>query len=227
MTNAARDIVVIGAGGHGKDVVQLIRDINRERLVWNLVGYIDDNAELRGKVVGGTPIIGSIETLDDWKVKRISVVCAVGCSKMRRQMQEALTSRYPWLHYPTLVHPTVVMGDRVMLGEGTIVGALSILSADVMIGKHSLIHNGCTVGHDSVLGNYVSIMPGTNVSGNVTISPVAYIGANATLLPGIGIGEYSTIGAGAVVTASMPAYCTAVGVPAKPIKFHDPVLCCD
>jgi sugar O-acyltransferase (sialic acid O-acetyltransferase NeuD family) len=196
-------------------------------LVWNIIGFIDDNAELCGKVVGGTRVIGSLETLNDWSVGKIYAVCAVGCSKLRLQLQEVLTIRYPWLQFPTLVHPTVVMGEQVALGEGTIVGALTVLSSDVTIGKHSLIHYACSVGHDSILGNHVSIMPGTKVSGNVTINRVAYVGANATVLPGVEIGEYATIGAGAVVTASMPPHCTAVGVPAKPIKLHNPVLCND
>lgn len=224
MTSETRDIVVIGAGGHGKDVVQLIRDINRERPVWNLIGFVDDNAELAGRTVGGAPVIGSIDVLGDWAAGTVSAVCAVGCSRMRMHMQETLKARYPWLRYPTLVHPTVVIGDNVTVGEGTIVGALTVLSMDVAIGKHALIHHGCTIGHDSALGDYASIMPGTNVSGNVTVALAAYVGANATLLPGVVVGEYATVGAGAVVTVSLPSHCTAVGVPAKPIKFHNPVF---
>lgn len=223
MISGARDIVVIGAGGHGKDVVQLIRDINKVKPTWNIVGFVDDNEELRGKHVGGTTVLGSNEVMDNWK--SISAVCAIGCSRLRMKMLEGLNVRYPSLHYPILVHPTAVVADEVSLGEGTIVGALTVLSTDVNIGKHSLIHYGCTIGHDSLLMDFVSIMPGTKVSGNVTLCRRVYIGANATLLPGVEIGEQTTIGAGAVVTASLPGYCTAVGVPARPIKFQAPVFC--
>ena len=67
---------------------------------------------------------------------------------------------------------------------------------------------------------YSSFMPSCNISGEVHIGEGVYWGTGVKIINQTDIGEHSIIGAGAVVAKSIPAYCTAAGVPAKPIKFH-------
>ena len=97
-----------------------------------------------------------------------------------------------------------------------LVGKLSIVVAEPKLEKIIEV-----VGHDSVIGDYSAFMPSVNISGEVTIGKGVYVGTGAKIINQLGIGEYTIVGAGAVVAKSLPAHCTAVGVPAKPIKFHD------
>ncbi len=107
------------------------------------------------------------------------------------------------------------------MGEGTIITAGNILTVDIKIGKHVMVNLDCTIGHDTVIEDFCSIMPSANISGNVKLEEGAYIGTGTQIINKIVIGKYSIIGAGAVVIRDIPARCTAVGVPAKPIKFHE------
>lgn len=79
----------------------------------------------------------------------------------------------------------------------------------------------CTVGHDTLIENYSSFMPSVNISGEVHIQEGVYIGTGAKIINQLEIGQYTIVGAGAVVSKSLPEHCTAVGIPAKPIKFHN------
>ena len=78
----------------------------------------------------------------------------------------------------------------------------------------------CTVGHDTEIGNYCSFMPSVNISGEVKTNEGVYVGTGAKIINQLEIGENTIVGAGAVVAKSLPAHCTAVGVPAKPIKYQ-------
>ena len=78
----------------------------------------------------------------------------------------------------------------------------------------------CTVGHDAMIDNYCSFMPSVNISGEVKVGEVVFVGTGAQIINQVEIGYNTIIGAGATVVKSLPANCTAVGMPAKPIKFN-------
>ncbi|MCQ2076712.1 MAG: hypothetical protein MJZ20_06735 [Bacteroidaceae bacterium] len=79
----------------------------------------------------------------------------------------------------------------------------------------------CTVGHDTVIGNHAAFMPSVNISGEVNVGECVYVGTGAKIINQIEIGQNTIIGAGAVVARSLPADCTAVGVPARVIKIKE------
>lgn len=78
-----------------------------------------------------------------------------------------------------------------------------------------ILNFGCTVGHNSVIKNYSAFMLSVNISGEVTIGEGVYVGTGAKIINQLEIGEYTIVGAGAVVSKTLPARCTAVGVPAR------------
>jgi serine acetyltransferase len=96
-----------------------------------------------------------------------------------------------------------------------------MITTNVKINDFVILNLQCTVGHDTVINNLAAFMPSVNISGEVNIGEGVYVGTGAKIINQLEIGDYTIVGAGAVVAKSLPAHCTAVGVPAKPIKFHE------
>ena len=211
-----KDIIIIGAGGFGREVAWLIEDINKEKLEWNIVGFVDDNASTQGSEINGYKVVGDINWLKD---QEIYVVNAIGDPIIKKKVMDRLGGSKN--KYPILIHPSVIYSERVTFGEGSIICAGNILTVNIKIGKHVIINLDCTIGHDAVIGSYSTVLPSVNISGYVNTEECVNIGTGSAIIQGVSIGKNTIIGAGAVVVKDLPANCTAVGSPAKPIKFNN------
>lgn len=211
-----KEIVIIGAGGFGREVAWLINEINRVSSEWHLLGFIDDDLSIQDSYIYGHKVLGTTEWLQD---KKLYVVNAMGNPIVRKKVMENLANTDN--KYPTLIHPNVIYSDTVEFGAGNIICAGNILTVDIKFGNHVIINLDCTIGHDVILEDYSTVLPSVNVSGNVHLHECVTIGTGTAIIQNVPIGKNSTIGAGAVVTREIPSNCTAVGAPAKPIKFHD------
>lgn len=207
-------IVIIGAGGFGREVAWLIEEINRTEKKWDILGFVDENPNIKGSTINGYKVVGDIEWLRD---QDIYAVCAVGDPGAKKSIIERLKDTK--IKYPVLIHPSVIMSNLINIGEGSIICAGSILTVNIEIGKHVIINLDCTIGHDAVIKEYSTILPSVNVSGYVNIESCTSIGTGTQIIQGLKINKNTTIGAGSVVVKDLPANCTAVGIPAKPIKF--------
>lgn len=217
-----RKILIYGCGGQGREVVQLIKDINKIQRVWEIVGFIDDNPDNINRIINGIPVLGQVNILEKYHSnENIYVVCAIGDSRIRKNITLNIMNTYPFVKFATLIHPSAVISDDVTIGPGTLVAAHCMVSTNVKVEDHVLINYNVTVGHDSVIEKYSSIYPGCNISGNVKIMESSIIGAGSVLLPSVTVGRKSIVGAGAVVIRNLPNDCTAVGVPARIIKYND------
>ena len=217
-----KDLIIIGASGFGREVAWLVERINKAAEAsgeheWNLLGFIDDNPELEGKTVGGYPVLGGAACVS--KYPDAMCVCAVGAAKTRKLIVEK--PEFKNTRFATLIDPKVEISDRVAIGEGTIICAGTIVTVDISIGRHVIINLDCTIGHDAVLDDYVTLYPSVNVSGATHLSTCVELGTGAQIIQGKSVGEYAIVGAGAVIVRDIPAKCTAVGSPAKPIKFFE------
>lgn len=210
-----KDIVIIGAGGFGREVAWLIEDINKVNEEWNIIGFVDDNESIQDTEINGYKVIGNIEWLLNQK---LNVVNAIGDPIVKRKVIERLIDSEN--NYPVLIHPSVIYSKQVSFGEGSIVCAANIITTNIEIGKHVIINLDCTIGHDAILGNYTTVLPSVNVSGFVETEECVSIGTGSAVIQGVKIGENTVIGAGSVVVKDLPANCTAVGAPAKPIKYN-------
>ena len=211
-----KDIVIIGAGGFGREVAWLIEDINKQSLEWNILGYVDDNESVQDKHIGDYPVLGKTDYLFD---KGINVVIAIANPTIRQKIYNELKSTKN--RFPILIHPSVIYSKRVTFGQGVVVSAGTILTVDIIIDDFVLIDRLNNIGHDTRIESFSTLLPSTTVSGNVNIEYGVLIGTGTTIIQELTIGKNTTIGAGAVVTREIPSNCTAVGAPAKPIKFHD------
>ena len=211
-------VVIVGAGGLGREVKWLIDRINQASMTWDLIGFVDDGIT-EGTEVAGIPVIGGVNTLlemDD----AFSVVCAIASPRVRKEITERLRQKDTF-KFPTLIDPSVKMSSSVKLGDGCIICVSNTLTIDITIGDFTIINPASTVGHDASIGAFVTIYPGCNISGNVHIGQLCEIGTGTQVIQGILIGDSTVVGAGSVVIRDLPGHCTAVGVPAEPIKFHE------
>lgn len=212
-----KDIAIFGIGGFGREVLTLIQDINKVEPTWNVIGFFDDGYPI-GHETHGLKNLGGVDNLNKWD-KPLSLAMAIGTPAIKQKILGKIDN--PLIEFPTLIHPTVYIGEYVSMGKGCIVCANCVITCDIKIGDFVILNLACTVGHDTFIGDNSAFMPTCNISGEVVIGESVYCGTGVKIINQTGIGKNAIIGAGAVVTKPIPANCTAVGVPAKVLKFKE------
>jgi len=203
-----KNLVIVGNGGFAHEIKLLVDRINKIDKKWNFCGFIDKEA--------GNDVVGN----DDYILsafKKLNVVIAIGSPVVRRKITEKYKIN-PNVVYPNLIDPSVILENKVRMGQGNIICAGSILTTDIMIGDFNIINLSCTIGHDTVIKNFVTINPGSNISGNVNLNNGVEIGTGTKMIQGITIGVNTVVGAGSVVIRDLTSDCTVAGVPARVIK---------
>jgi sugar O-acyltransferase (sialic acid O-acetyltransferase NeuD family) len=213
-----KDLVLIGAGGFGREVLWQLSEMNYSTNTYNIMGFIDEDLGLQGKLINGYPILGNNQWLLEYKKEICAVIC-VGNAKVRKAIYNIIRNN-PLVSFPTIIADNVQCSELVRFGQGCIICLSSILTVNISIGDFVIANLDCTVGHDAVLDDFVTLYPSVNVSGNVHIGSCCEIGTGTNIIQGKNIGDNTIIGAGSVVVKDIPSDCTAVGAPAVPIKFH-------
>jgi sugar O-acyltransferase (sialic acid O-acetyltransferase NeuD family) len=214
-----KDLIIIGASGFGREVAWLVERINKTEPTWNLIGFMDDDESIKGKEINGYKVLG--KTTDVAAYPDTYFVCAVGASRTRENIIYKVKEVNPAIKFGTVIDPSVEKSELLTVGEGTIICAHTIITVNISIGNHVIVNLDCTIGHDAILNDFVTLYPSVNVSGNTSIGHAVELGTGMQIIQGKTIGEYSIVGAGAVVVKDIPEKCTAVGSPAKPIKFFE------
>lgn len=207
---------IISSGGFAREILSLINDINKQSKEYEVVGFVGPN---KSQCIHGFPVIGTDEEINNTR-EPISLVIAVGEPKLKEKIRSKYTNSL--ITFPSIVHPSVIIGDResVRIGSGCIICAGCILTTDITMHSFITLNLQCTVGHDTIIYDYASFMPSVIISGEVIVGKNVYVGTGSKIINQVNIGENTIVGAGAVVAKNLPANCTAVGVPAKPIKFR-------
>ena len=196
--------VVIGAGGHSREVADLVVACGHE-----VIGFWDE-AVTGAHRPTGLPVVRSLES-----AYAHAATVAVGDPAARAE----LFARIPdGLAAPALVHPSACVSPYAEIGDGTQVMQNVVVSSTAAIGNNVILNVGCFVAHDCGVGAHCHIAPGALVSGGSRVGERCVIGAGAILLPGITIGDDAVVGAGAVVTRDVQAGECVVGVPARPCE---------
>jgi sugar O-acyltransferase (sialic acid O-acetyltransferase NeuD family) len=212
-----KDIVILGAGGLGREVLFLLTDINSKTNKYNILGFVDNSTDLQGQVINKYPVLGD----DQWLLNRfeaINVVICVGNPHVRKRIVEKFSINKN-IFFPNIIAGDVRYSDSIKMGKGCIICFSSILTVNITLGNFIIINFDCTVAHDSVLEDFVTLHPSVNVSGNVSIGMCTEVGTGTNIIQNISIGADSIIGAGSAVMRDVPPNCTVLGVPAKPIRL--------
>lgn len=214
-----KSLVIFGAGGFGREVLQLVRDINKIERTWVCEGFLVDSAFAGASTVQGLPVLGDMSWLSG--NPDVDVVIAVGSPAARRRIANDIRGMCGY-RFATLIHPRAWTGENVEIGAGSIICAGALITTNILIGQHVQVNLGVTIGHDAILEDFVTVSPGVNISGNVRLGEGAEIFAGSVILPQRAVGEWAIIGAGSVVVKSIPENTTAVGAPARVIKERTP-----
>jgi sugar O-acyltransferase (sialic acid O-acetyltransferase NeuD family) len=217
---AQESLVIIGAGGFGREVLWTLRRLEARRGRWNLLGFCDDAMDAPASPVDGVPMLGPANEAVVRHLGPAGFICAVGDNAARKAVAERVQA---WGWTPvTLIDPSVEVGPGVEVGAGTFVGVGSILSPHCCLGAHALINQHCTIGHDSVLGDFCQVSPGGRISGDVRLGTGAYVGSNGVVQQGVVVGEWAVVAAASFALVPVPARTTVAGNPARRVFRQQP-----
>lgn len=216
-------IAILGAGGQAREVAALIRDINRERSTYEVLGYIVPDLTKLGAYDSREGLLGDQGWLDTNRGGVDCLAIGIGAPKRRNQVAVELSNRHPELQWPTLIHPTAIYDrDSCQFGAGVMLACGAVCTIDIVFGAYSLMNFGCTVGHDVRVGKGCVVNPGANISGGVILEDGVLVGTGAQILQYRQVGRGAVVGAGAVVTEDVLEHCTVVGIPARALDKAEP-----
>ncbi|MCM8757977.1 MAG: acetyltransferase [Candidatus Omnitrophica bacterium] len=217
-------LFIIGAGRHAVEVYSYIRDLKGEGRRIKVIGLIDENKPADSwedtEILGDFSVLKAI--LNKYKNTKFYYITAVGDNNLRQKFVEKINSfKFKNLLPFTLIHPSVLIGRNVKIGEGSLVAPGCILTTYIKIGRHCIINVKSSISHDCNIADFVNINPGVVICGNVNISKGAFIGAGATVIDKIKIGAWSIVGAGSVIIKDVSSNITVAGVPAERIHYKN------
>ena len=207
-----RPVILLGAGGHAKVVMDLLMGSGRK-----VIGVCDPNLARQGiGVWRGVATLGDDSAIHQYAPELVELANGMGSlpgSQSRKRLHLAFSQQ--GYCFATLVHPSAVLGTGVKLGQGVQVMAGCVIQADTCIGDSTIINTAAQVDHDGRIGSHVHIAPGAVLSGEVIVEENAHIGPNATLIQGKHIGRGAVVGAGTIVLRDIPAYHQLTGQPPR------------
>jgi sugar O-acyltransferase (sialic acid O-acetyltransferase NeuD family) len=214
--NVSRNLVVVGAGGHGRETANSALLQLFGNTATQFIGVLDDQPQPRTEELVrelGLRVLGPIAWL---RSNRAFYTLGIGSPEVRQLLDLELSS---WgLDAWTIIDPRASVGKANRIGDGVVIAPGAVVTTNVELGRHTHLNVNSSVSHDSRVGSYVTISPGAVICGSCLIEDGVYIGANACVLQGVTVGKGSIIGAGACVVADVEPGKTVVGVPARPIS---------
>lgn len=209
-----RTVIIYGAGGQGRVVLDILRSLDDVRVV----GFLDSNKGLHGSTVDGLPVIGDINRISSLVLEypNIAAIVAIGDNKVRRRIAQQLRKQHILLI--NAIHPRAFVSPSAIVGSNVTVAPGAIICAHARIGDDVIINTGAIVEHENCIGNGVHIAPGAKLAGRVTVGECAFVGIGATVIGNLSIGPSAVVGAGAVVLHNVEPFTIVVGIPARPIE---------
>ncbi|MBH5317301.1 acetyltransferase [Paenibacillus sp. GSMTC-2017] len=208
-----QSIVVFGAGGHAKTVI----DVIEKQGLYRIIGLLDSNRSAHD-VVYDYNILGDESWLSLHSDAIDGAIVAIGDNWTRSCIVSKLKAFVPTLSFITAIHPSAELARGSRVGVGSVVMAGAVINSDATVDEHCILYPHTSIDHDSRVGSFVSFAPQSVTGGNVSINDYTAIAIGATIAHGITIGEHSVIGAGATVLTNIPSHTIAYGTPARVIR---------
>lgn len=214
-----KEIIIVGAGGSGMDIISIINSINKINNEWKILGFLDDNSELLGEKIMGYSVLGNIDDGKDYPDSYFVSSIANPTNRIVRSKVFKRIKKYT-NNFATIIHPSVIIYDNVDIGLGTVINAGCILGSKVRIGTNVHLGYGCNIAHETILDDNVSMGSGVNLSSGVIIGVDCYIGAGVSSTHDISVDEniLVTVGSSVVTNLNRNIYDTWIGTPAISLK---------
>jgi sugar O-acyltransferase (sialic acid O-acetyltransferase NeuD family) len=212
-------LVLVGAGGLGRETAEAVQAINDVEPTWDLLGFLDDGLA-PGTVVDGLEVVGPVEALAG--LGDVSVtLCTARPDRYwsRPRLVDALGLERE--RYATIAHPGASLGRSVRVGAGSILLAGVVATAGVDVGDHVAVMPGCIFTHDDRIDAFATFGAGVRLAGGVRVGAGAYVGSGVMVREGAGIGAWSLVGMGSVVLDDVPAREVWAGSPARRLRAAD------
>lgn len=182
-----KNIVIIGAGDLGKEVVWMIEDINKRKPTYLIVGFLDDDIAKKGNIHHGYEILGTLDRLSEYSEKMdISAAIAIQDGVIRKTIVERFPQFEAW---ETIIHPSVNIASSTSVGKGSILFANTIVSVDSVLGRFNMCYLAAVICNDCKFGDYVSVMSGGLVSEHVDVGEETYLASGVCVYPHAKIGK--------------------------------------
>jgi sugar O-acyltransferase (sialic acid O-acetyltransferase NeuD family) len=205
-----KDLIIIGAGGLGRELLQWIKDSNEKELSWNIKGFIDDNLNLLAHIKCSHVILG---TVHDWIPTENEVfVCAIASPLIKENIVKKMKLKAA--NFTNVIHPTAIIGSENSIGEGLILYPFARITVNCTLGNFVTIQSSA-IGHDAAVNDFSTISSNCLITGNTVIGKRVFIGSNSTIIPNITIEDDVYIGAGSVVIRDISTGLKVMGNPAR------------
>jgi sugar O-acyltransferase (sialic acid O-acetyltransferase NeuD family) len=207
-------LLIVGAGGFARETAEVVRAGGSR---FDLVGFLDDDPALHGRLLAGTRVLGPVDAIADHP--DAAVVVCVGrpdAYTARPGLVERLS--LPDDRYATVVHPSASVGSTCRIGPGSVVLAQVVLTADVAVGRHVAVMPHVVLTHDVRVDDFATLASGVRLGGGTHVGTGAYVASGVSVREGCRIGPWATVGMGSVVTKDVPAERLWFGSPARDIR---------
>jgi UDP-perosamine 4-acetyltransferase len=208
------DVVLIGAGGHGRVVLDILRAAG----VHKPIGFLDADPQLTGQTIGGLPVLGQINLLPKLKSQKVKgAIISIGDNSPRRRYFQKVADH--GFELVNAIHPGSHVSSTVRLGRNIVIAAGAVVSTDAQLADGVIVNTSAVIDHECEIGRAVHICPSATLAGRVRVGDETFIGLGCNIIQCLKIGSHATVGAGAVVIQDVPDGATVIGVPARVIKI--------
>lgn len=207
-----KNLIIIGAGDFGREVCVWAKQSKENGSFWKIKGFLDDRKDALADYKYYD--VGVISEIEKYQPETNDLfICAVGDPKLKKKFISVILEKGG--QFTNIIHPTVVIGENVRLGTGSILCPYVVVSSDAVLGDFVTVNLHSSIGHDVKLGDWCFVGPSCSLNGRVVLENSVFMGGNVIVLPGGHIGEGSVVGSGSVVIEPVKPFTTVFGNPAK------------
>lgn len=207
-------LVIIGAGGFGREVLAWAGQSVQVGRDWEIKGFIDDNLDALAKRPSPGKLLGKIA--DHQPAVDEVFICALGVPAVKRKISELILARGG--KFTRVIHRSAVLGHEVELADGVILCPNAVVSANNRLGRGVVVNLNSTVDHDAEVGDWTQINCHCDLTGGVIVGREVWFGSHVAIAPGVRVGDEAYLGTGTVIFRDVEPKAKMFGVPARRIE---------